>query len=91
MTANPDVFLRATCVRMFVFSADPTFHGNRPDFQEKLVELLSPLLGDKDARKKAATGIFAGKLPAWWSSEDQSEKAEMTMSRYATASLEEDD
>ena len=35
-----EVFLRAACVRMFVFSADPTFHGNRDLFQQELRCLL---------------------------------------------------
>eukprot|EP00658_Telonema_sp_P-2_P072319 TRINITY_DN61474_c0_g1_i1.p1 TRINITY_DN61474_c0_g1~~TRINITY_DN61474_c0_g1_i1.p1 ORF type:complete len:497 (+),score=126.85 TRINITY_DN61474_c0_g1_i1:144-1634(+) len=34
ITANPDIFLRATCVRMFVYSADPSYHAKRPEFMK---------------------------------------------------------
>merc|ERR1712113_1235488 len=37
ITFNPDIFLRATYARMFTFSADPTYHKNRPDFIRDLV------------------------------------------------------
>jgi len=82
LTVNPDVFLRASCVRMFVFSADPTFHKMRADFQEALQEELDEILKNDKTRVKAAKGIFGGKLPSWWSSDDQSEASKMTKKRY---------
>eukprot|EP00928_Gymnodinium_smaydae_P015606 TRINITY_DN15781_c0_g1_i1.p1 TRINITY_DN15781_c0_g1~~TRINITY_DN15781_c0_g1_i1.p1 ORF type:complete len:568 (-),score=152.34 TRINITY_DN15781_c0_g1_i1:255-1958(-) len=88
ITLNPDVFLRATYARMFTFSADPTYSENRPAFIAALVDLLEPILGDESVRMKAATGIFGGKPPAWWTAEDQSELAEMPASRYATSSMD---
>jgi hypothetical protein len=89
ITLNPDVFLRATYARMFTFSADPTYHGNRPAFVKELVGLLEPILGDKAVREKAAKGIFGGKPPDWWTPEDQSEMAAMPAARYATSSMAE--
>jgi len=88
ITLNPDVFLRATYARMFTFSADPTYHGNRPTFIKELVKLLNPVLGDEDQRTEAAKGIFGGKPPAWWTPGDQSDKAAMPASRFATSSME---
>jgi len=88
ITFNPDVFLRATLVRMFTYSADPTYHANRPAFIKELVGLLEPILGDDKVRTKAATGIFGGKPPDWWTPEDQSELAAMPAARYAKASME---
>jgi len=87
ITANPDIFLRATCVRMFVFSADPSFHAKRRDFQEELTDALNPILKDAKVRTKAAKGIFGGKLPAWWSAEDQGDAAKMSFSRYGQSDL----
>eukprot|EP01063_Lacrimia_lanifica_P024869 TRINITY_DN32688_c0_g1_i1.p1 TRINITY_DN32688_c0_g1~~TRINITY_DN32688_c0_g1_i1.p1 ORF type:complete len:674 (+),score=285.83 TRINITY_DN32688_c0_g1_i1:57-2024(+) len=85
ITANPEVFLQAGAVRMFLYSADKTFHVNRKGFQEELVDVLEPILGGTAQRVKAATGIFGGPPPPWWSSEDQAEEAKMTLSRYAAA------
>eukprot|EP00930_Biecheleria_cincta_P034525 TRINITY_DN23856_c0_g1_i1.p1 TRINITY_DN23856_c0_g1~~TRINITY_DN23856_c0_g1_i1.p1 ORF type:complete len:565 (+),score=108.38 TRINITY_DN23856_c0_g1_i1:63-1757(+) len=89
ITLNPDVFLRATYARMFTYSADPTYHANRPKFIKALVELLEPILGDDDVRVKAAKGIFGGAPPDWWTPEDQSDLAAMPASRYATSSMAE--
>lgn len=89
ITLNPDVFLRATYARMFSYSADPTYHGNRTAFIEEVVGLLSPMLKDEEVRMKAATGIFGGKPPAWWTAEDQSDMAAMPASRYASSSMAE--
>merc|ERR1712086_833746 len=58
ITLNPDVFLQARYARMFTFSADPTYHKNRPEFIKALVALLEPVIGDESVRRKAATGIF---------------------------------
>merc|ERR1719240_1041660 len=52
ITLNPDVFLRATYARMFTYSADKTYHDNRPAFMEDLVGLLSPILKDEAVRTK---------------------------------------
>ena len=84
ITANPDVFLQAACVRMFLYSADPSFHEKRKAFQSKLVGVLSPLLGGEKERIKAATGIFGGAPPEWWSSEAQEEESKMSASRYGS-------
>eukprot|EP00930_Biecheleria_cincta_P098484 TRINITY_DN90135_c0_g1_i1.p1 TRINITY_DN90135_c0_g1~~TRINITY_DN90135_c0_g1_i1.p1 ORF type:complete len:583 (-),score=120.79 TRINITY_DN90135_c0_g1_i1:298-1986(-) len=89
ITLNPDVFLRATYARMFTFSADPTYHDNRAAFITELVDLLEPILGDDAVRTKAATGIFGGKPPKWWTPEDQSELASMSASRYGSSSMAE--
>eukprot|EP01008_Symbiontida_sp_HLA12_P001845 NODE_304_length_1001_cov_329.391800_g301_i0.p1 GENE.NODE_304_length_1001_cov_329.391800_g301_i0~~NODE_304_length_1001_cov_329.391800_g301_i0.p1 ORF type:complete len:223 (-),score=33.56 NODE_304_length_1001_cov_329.391800_g301_i0:108-776(-) len=77
IACDPLVFMRANCVRMFVYSADPTFHKNREAFQEELTDLLHPILGAASTRKAAAKGIFAGKLPDWWSPPDQSDAAKV--------------
>eukprot|EP00747_Dinoflagellata_sp_TGD_P164384 gnl/TRDRNA2_/TRDRNA2_184258_c0_seq1.p1 gnl/TRDRNA2_/TRDRNA2_184258_c0~~gnl/TRDRNA2_/TRDRNA2_184258_c0_seq1.p1 ORF type:complete len:587 (+),score=135.61 gnl/TRDRNA2_/TRDRNA2_184258_c0_seq1:202-1761(+) len=87
ITLNPDVFLRTPLARMFTFSADPTYHENRPAFIEDLIGQLKPILGDEKTRTKAAKGIFDGKPPDWWTPEDQKEKAAMPLSRYATSSM----
>jgi len=71
VVAHPKYFMRADCVRMYVASADPTFHSNRKEFQKELVGLLSMILGEPDLRQKAANGIYGGTLPSWWSAEDQ--------------------
>lgn len=71
VVAHPKYFMRADCVRMYVASADPTFHSNRREFQTELVGLLSMILGEPDLRQKAANGIYGGSLPSWWSAEDQ--------------------
>jgi len=89
ITFNPDVFLRAIYARLFTYSADPTYHANRPAFIKELVGLLEPILGDEKLRTKAATGIFGGKPPEWWTPEDQSELAAMPASRYASSSMAE--
>jgi len=72
--AHPKYFMQANKIRCFVASSDQTFHGNREKFQEKLTGLLNVILGEPALRLKAATGIYGGKLPAWWSDEDQREK-----------------
>eukprot|EP00406_Dinophysis_acuminata_P018692 CAMPEP_0179336896 /NCGR_PEP_ID=MMETSP0797-20121207/67309_1 /TAXON_ID=47934 /ORGANISM="Dinophysis acuminata, Strain DAEP01" /LENGTH=558 /DNA_ID=CAMNT_0021050457 /DNA_START=65 /DNA_END=1741 /DNA_ORIENTATION=+ len=89
ITFNPDVFLRATYARMFTFSADPTYHKNRPDFIRDLVGLLEPILKDEAVRTKAAKGIFGGKPPDWWTPEDQSDKAAMPAARYMASAMDE--
>merc|ERR1719263_107322 len=72
--AHPKYFMQANQIRCFVASADPTFHKNREAFQEKLTGLLNVILGEPSLRLKAATGIYGGKLPSWWSDEDQRQK-----------------
>merc|ERR1712216_230242 len=72
--AHPKYFMQANLIRCHVASADKTFHRNREAFQEKLTGLLNVILGEPSLRQKAATGIYGGKLPAWWSDEDQRQK-----------------
>lgn len=72
--AHPKYFMQASQVRCYVASADQTFHRNRVAFQERLTSLLDVILGEPALRLKAATGIYGGKLPAWWSDEDQRSK-----------------
>jgi len=71
IVAHPKFFMQANSVRMFVASADPTFHKNRKAFQAELVRLLGMILGEPSLRERAATGIYGGTLPSWWTSEDQ--------------------
>merc|ERR1712032_1327100 len=71
MVVHPTAFLRSTKVHMYTFSADPSFHKNRSDFQDQLVDMLSIILGDDHKREAAARGIFGGSLPSWFSTEDQ--------------------
>lgn len=71
--AHPAFFMQASCVRMYVGSADPVFHTNRHKFQSELTELLAVVLADRTDRKKAAKGIFGGSLPDWWTDADQRE------------------
>jgi len=88
ITLNPDVFLRATCARMFSYAADPTYNKNRPAFIKELMGLLEPILGHEEVRVKAAKGIFGGKPPAWWTPEDQKDKAAMPLARYAASCMD---
>jgi hypothetical protein len=73
---NPSVFMRAGNARMFVYSADPTFHERRSGFQEKLRALLTTLLGSHDGRLKAALAIHDGVLPDWFQADDQTAAAD---------------
>mmetsp|Transcript_62617 Transcript_62617/g.201927 ORF Transcript_62617/g.201927 Transcript_62617/m.201927 type:complete len:530 (-) Transcript_62617:257-1846(-) len=70
LLAHPKFFMRSSCVRLFVASAEPTFSRNRRAFQDELVDLIKEL-GEPVLRERAASGIYGGTLPAWWSSEDQ--------------------
>lgn len=72
---NPAVFLRAKAVRMYTYSADPTFHKNREKYQKQLTKLLYMILGGMKNRTSAAKGIYGGKLPKWFKADDQSDKA----------------
>lgn len=73
--AHPKYFMQANCVRMFVASADPTFHRNRQAFQDELIRKLSLILAEPSLRERAATGIYGGMLPSWWTAEDQRKHA----------------
>lgn len=75
IVAHPKYFMQANQTRMFVASADPTFHANRQAFQEELIGLLKLILGQPALRTKAAQGIYGGTLPSWWSDEDQRQHA----------------
>ena len=70
IVTNPSVFMRGSAVRMYVGSADPEFHENRPAFQEELTRLLQPIIGTPEVRTKAAEGIYAGRLPPWFNATD---------------------
>lgn len=78
IVTNPSVFMRGNAVRMYVFSADPTFHANRAKFQKELSELLHPIIGTSATRVAAARGIYAGTLPAWFNPDDQEEEKKKT-------------
>merc|ERR1712070_46548 len=71
IVAHPQYFLKASAVRMFVASADPVFHNNRHDFQRDLTGLLRSILDDAKVREAAASGIYGGALPSWWTPEAQ--------------------
>lgn len=73
IVTNPSVFMRGGAVRMYVSSADPTFHANRAKFQKELTELLHPIIGTKATRVAAAKGIYAGALPSWFNPDDHEE------------------
>lgn len=75
IVVHPSAFLQANKVRMYVYSADEEFHRGRSTFQELVTALLSPVLGNREARITAAKGIFGGELPAWFEPDDQREKA----------------
>jgi hypothetical protein len=74
IVAHPKLFMQASCVRLHVASADPTFHKNRKSFQEDLCYLIKEL-GEPSLREQAATCIYGGTLPSWWTAEDQRELA----------------
>lgn len=81
IVAHPTTFMQATSVRMFVASADPTFDQARAVFQEKLTALLKEVLGDAVNRERAATSIYGGALPDWWTSEDQRRRGQAPAGR----------
>merc|ERR1711920_91662 len=56
IVVHPMYFMQASCVRMHVASADPTFHHNRRRFQEELIDMLRGILGEPSLRQKAAKG-----------------------------------
>jgi hypothetical protein len=67
--------MRASCARMFCYSADAKYHKNRESFQEELRDLLKPVLGDETSRREAAKRIHGGVLPDWFDTKDQTELA----------------
>ena len=71
IVTNPSVFMRGSAVRMYVYSADTTFHTNRPAFQKELTAMLDPIIGKSELRLKAAEGIYGGKVPAWFNPDDK--------------------
>lgn len=84
IVVHPSAFLQASKVRMFVYSADEKFHNHRVKFQEDVADLLSPILGSKEARTRAAQNIFGGSLPAWFKPEDQREAAKSSLKKLGT-------
>lgn len=87
IVAHPEYFMQAKYVRMFVASADPTFHAKRGKFQEELVKYLDSILNKPKMRLKAAAGIYGGpnKLPEWWTAEDQRGHAAATDAPHTNA------
>merc|ERR1712216_532102 len=84
VVVHPTAFLQATKVRMFVYSADEEFHKNRTTFQELTTALLAPVLGSKEARLKAAAGIFGGTLPSWFKPDDQREEIKSAVKKLGS-------
>jgi len=66
LIVNPSACMRASAVRMYVCSADETFHHNRPAFHRELFHFLQPIIGSPKVRERAAQGIYGGQLPFWW-------------------------
>lgn len=50
---------------MHVASADPTFHQNRPKFQEEFVRLINAALDEPSLRLGAMAGISDGAHSRW--------------------------
>jgi len=71
IVTNPSAFMRGNAVRMYVYSADETFHAKRGDFQKALTSLLTPIIGAREVRLKAAEGIYGGKVPPWFNPDDK--------------------
>lgn len=74
IVCHPTAFVNPESTELYTYSADPTFHAQRTEFQKKLKGLLKPVLGTADARRRAALGIFGGTLPQWFDpTEDHSD------------------
>jgi len=84
VVAHPEHFMQAGHVRMYVASADPTFHRKRVDFQRELCALIKELQEPKQ-RERAATGIYGGVLPPWWAASERARNVGKARSRAATA------
>lgn len=65
IVVHPKLFMKKNCVRMFLASADPAFHAQRPAFQEELIKLISEALADPKDRHAARDGIYNGSYPEW--------------------------
>eukprot|EP00759_Apiculatamorpha_spiralis_P015418 PhF_6_TR2208/c0_g1_i1/m.3679 len=78
VVVNPSVFMRGNAVRMYVYSADPTYHNNREKFQQEVTELLKPIIGTPDVRTRAAQGIYGGEIPSWFNPDDHEEQKKKT-------------
>jgi len=63
LVTHPMRFMSADSVRMYVASADPTFHHERPKFQEELIHLLTSLLEEENCRMSVASKIYGGTPP----------------------------
>eukprot|EP00760_Papus_ankaliazontas_P001921 PhM_4_TR10735/c0_g2_i1/m.81976 len=74
IVCNPSVFMRGNAVRMYVYSADPTYHSQRSKFQEDMSALLTPIIGTSEVRTRAAKGIYGGELPSWFNPDDHEEQ-----------------
>lgn len=71
IVVHPSAFLRASKVRMNLYSANKAFHQHRQAFQQDLTALLAPVLGNEQSRITAARAIFGGRVPQWFTAEDQ--------------------
>jgi hypothetical protein len=91
LVVNPSAFMRARSVRLHACSADPTFHKNRPIFQQELFDVLAPILGCPEVRRKAAMGIYGGTLPTWWKDIEDTELEADTEKSKADDSIVEAD
>lgn len=91
VVVNPSAFMRAQSVRLHAYSADAPFHRNRPRFQEDLFEVLDPILGSAEVRRTAATGIYGGKLPAWWKDLETEKIAAAAEKPDTAANVEQED
>lgn len=63
VVAHPLRFMSTDSVRLYVASADPNFHHDRPKFQEDLIRLLSKVLDEENCRLQVATKIYGGTPP----------------------------
>lgn len=68
--AHPKWFLSPRYVRMFIASADPTFHERRPAFQLELVRMVNEAYSSPEIRQRAAGDILEGVVPDWWAQQE---------------------
>ena len=86
IVANPSAFMRAGAVRMYVYSADQTFHDHRSAYQKEMAKLLDPIIGTPAVRTRAAEGIYGGKLPQWFQPDDyENQKMKVLTTTTGTA------
>ena len=66
LVVNPKIFMQRDCVKMYVASADPTYHASRESFQNELTRLIDDTFADRSLRESATRDISGGTLPEWW-------------------------